>query len=396
MNQVVSSVNRFTINESSLSKSPNIGSFHNGAARTKIAAKQISRSSTKHKRRYSIKFPKIKNFLCAMAWALLLAVCIATPARAQVNATVLPATATSQDGLLTVELSSNNPSGAVDVNTTYTWRATNNSATVTLNGVILGSHWGDYCINTIGTAATNCAVAPPTGPTLISLAPGCGGQSPSEFPTDVAVMGIWCTPSTGVTLAPGASVSGSVTVRPGTGGPAFYTVYSSHTPLSGTGLGQLDPVINFRGMIAPAATDIQITGSASNGSPTVGSTFTYTYQIKNAGPWGTYGGLTFTDTLPPSLTFVGSAVTQATLDRTTGQLVQFTVQNACSAVGQTVVCPLRDLTNAGLPNQATITLTVAAVGPAQLIANTATVHTVSPQDDSNLANNSVTVNVASK
>jgi len=270
-------------------------------------------------------FPKIKIFSGAIAAVILFALCIATPAFAQVSATTLPATATSVDGLLTVTLSSSNPSDAVDVDNTYTWTATNNSATVTLNGVILGSHWGDYCINAIGTAATNCPVAPPTGPTLISLTPGCGGQSPSEFPTDVAVMGIWCTPSTGVTLAPGASVSGSVTVRPGTGGPAFYTVYSSHTPLSGTGTGPLDPVINFRGLIAPAATDIQITGSASNGSPTVGSTFTYTYQIKNAGPWGTYGGLTFTDTLPPSLTFVGSAVTQATLDRTTGQLYRFSI-----------------------------------------------------------------------
>lgn len=341
-------------------------------------------------------FPKIRNFSRAIAAAMLLAVCIAAPIRAQVNATVLPAAATSTDGLLTVVLSSNNPSGAVDLNTTYTWKVTNNSATITLNGVILGSHWGDYCINTIGTSATNCPVAPPTGPTLISLAPGCGGQSPSEFPTDVAVMGVWCTPSTGVTLAPGASVSGSITVRPGAGGPAFYTVYSAHTPLPGTGPEQLDPVINYRGMIAPAATDIQISGAASNGSPLVGSTFTYTYQVKNAGPWGTYGGLTFTDTLPAPLTLIGSAVTQATLDRITGQEVQFTVQNACSAVGQTVVCPLRDMTNSGLPNQATITLTVAASGPPQLIANTATVHTASPQDDSNLVNNSVTVNVATK
>lgn len=331
-----------------------------------------------------------------VAAAVLIVVCITTPARAQVNATALPATATSQDGLLTVELKSSNPPGAVDVNSTYTWTVTNNSTTITLTGVVLGSHWGDYCINTIGTAATNCPVAPPTGPTLISLAPGCGGQSPSEFPTDVAVSGIWCTPSTGVTLPPGASVSGSVTVRPGTGGPAFYTVYSGHNPLSGTGPGALDPVINYRGMVAPAATDIQISGAASNGSPSVGSTFTYTYQIKNAGPWGTFGGITFTDTLPAPLTFVGSAVTQATLDRTTGQEVQFTVQNACSAVGQTVVCPLRDMTNGGVPNQATITLTVAASGPAQLIANTATVHTASPQDDSNLTNNSVTVNVATR
>jgi uncharacterized repeat protein (TIGR01451 family) len=331
----------------------------------------------------------------ALMIGFLLVVCFATPARAQVNALVLPASATSRDGLLTVTLSSNNPTEAVDVNTTYTWTATNNSTTITLTGVVLGSHWGDYCIGAT-TAVTNCPIAPPTGPTLISLAPGCGNQSPSEFPTDVAVMGIWCTPSTGVTLAPGASVSGSVTVRPGTGGPAFYTVYSAHTPLTGTGPGPLDPVINYRGMVAPAATDIQITGAASNGSPLVGSTFTYTYQMKNAGPWGTYGGLIFADTLPASLTYISSSVTQATLDRITGQEVQFTVQNACSAVGQSVVCPLRDMTNSGLSNQATITLTVGVSGPPQLIVNTASVHTVAPQDDSNLANNSVTVNVASK
>lgn len=336
--------------------------------------------------------PNTRNFLCAMA--LLFAICIAGPARAQVAPTVLQ-TSTSTDGLLTLVLSSSNPSDAVNVNNTYTWTVTNNSSTITLNGVILGSHWGDYCIGAT-TAVTNCPIAPPTGPTLISLAPGCGGQSPSEFPTDIAVFGIWCTPSTGVTLAPGASVSGSVTVRPGTGGPAFYTVYSGHTPLIGTGFAALDPVINYRGMVAPAATDIQISGAASTGSPSVGSTFTYTYQIKNAGPWGTYGGLIFADTLPASLTYVSSSVTQAALDRITGQVVEFTVANACSEVGQTVVCPLRDMRNSGLWNQATITLTVAASGPAQLIANTASVHTVSPQDDSNLANNSVTVTVGTK
>ena len=344
--------------------------------------------------RYSRMFPKIRNFSGAMAAAILFAVCIVAPAHAQLASTVLQ-TSTSTDGLLTLVLSSTNPSGAVDVNNTYTWTVTNNSSSITLNGVILGSHWGDYCIGATN-AVTNCPIAPPAGPTLISLAPGCGGQSPSEFPTDVAVLGIWCTPSTGVTLAPGASVSGSVTVRPGTGGPAFYTVYSGHTPLAGPGPGPLDPVINYRGTVAPAATDIQISGAASVGSPLVGSTFTYTYQIKNAGPWGTYGGIIFADTLPASLTYVSSSVEQATLDRTTGQAVQFTVPNACSAVGQTVVCPLRDMRNGGPWNQATITLTVAVSGVAQLIANTASVHTVSPQDDSSLANNSVTVNVASR
>jgi hypothetical protein len=67
-----------------------------------------------------------------------------------------------------------------------------------------------------------------------------------------------------------------------------------------------------------------------------------------------------------------------------------------ATVGQTVVCPLHDMTNSGAWNQPTVTLTVAASGPAQFIANTASVHTGSPQDDSNLANNSVTVNVTSR
>lgn len=335
----------------------------------------------------------------AMAAVILFGVCIATTARAQAGAGLtvqtLPASATSKDGLLTVTLSATNPTDAVDVNNTYTWTATNNSSTTTLTGVVLGSHWGDYCIGANLTVAA-CRAARPEGPTLISLAPGCGGQSPDEFPTEIAVFGIWCTPISGVTLAPGVSVSGSITVRPRTGGPAFYTVYSGHNPLNGTGLLVLDPAINYRGMVAPAATDIQIAGAASNGSPLVGSTFSYTYHVHNAGPRGTFGGITFVDALPASLTYVSSSITTAGIDQTTGQQVQVTNPNGCNAVGPTVVCQLQDMTTGGLTNQATITLTVAASGTAQLISNTASVHTAASQDDSNLANNSVTVNVATR
>jgi uncharacterized repeat protein (TIGR01451 family) len=345
-------------------------------------------------------FSKIKNFSAAIAVAILFAVCSASPARAQagagLNVQTLPVTATSTDGLLTLTLSSTNPTDTVDVNNTYTWTATNNSSTITLTGVVLGSHWGDYCIGASSTSGA-CRAAFPEGPTLISLAPGCGGQSAGDLPAShIALFGVWCTPSTGVTLAPGASVSGSVTVRPRTGGPAFYTLYSGHNPLSGTGPAVLDPAINYRGMVAPAATDIQITGAASNGSPLVGSTFTYTFQVHNAGPRGTFGGITFVDTLPAALTYISSSVTQAGIDQITDQQVQGTNPNGCSAVGQTIVCPLQDMTTGGLTNQATITLTVAVSGPPQLIVNTASAHTFAPQDDSNLPNNSVTVNVASK
>jgi uncharacterized repeat protein (TIGR01451 family) len=337
---------------------------------------------------------KIRTFSGTMAAAVLSAVCIATPARAQVVPTVLQ-TKTTPDGYLTLELSSTNPSDAVDVDNTYTWTATNNSTTVPLTGVVLGSHWGDYCIGSSATAS-NCTAALPTGPTLISLSSGCGGQSPSEFPTNLAVFGIWCTPSTGVTLPPGASISGSVTLRPNTGGPPNYTVYSGYNDPITKVFHPTTPVITNNNFVAPAATDIQITGAASTGSPRPGSTFTYTYQVKDAGPWGTYGGIVFVDTLPASLTYVSSSVVQGGMDRLTGQPTQFTELNGCSAVGQTVVCPLQDMTNGGLTGQAAITLTVTASSVAQQIVNTASVHTLLPQEDSNIANNSVTLSVTSK
>lgn len=347
-------------------------------------------------------FPKITSFSGAMAAALLFAICIATPAGAQaVTALQLPATVTSSDGLLTVTLSSANPSDAVNVNNTFTWTATNNSTTDTLTRVVLGSHWGDYCVGSPGILGDACTIAFPEGPTLVSLASGCGGQSAGDLPgSNVAVFGVWCSPSTGVSLPPGASISGSVTVRPRTSGPAFYTVYSSHDPITGPlpPNPPLAPEIDYRGMVAPEPTDLQITGAASTGTPAIGSIFTYTYQIKNAGPWGTYGNVIFADALPSSITYVSSSVVQGALDKTTDppSPITFTSTNVCSAVGQTVVCPLHDLTIGGTSNQATITLTVLASNTPQQIVNTATVHTVAPLDDSNTNNNSVTVTVTSK
>jgi uncharacterized repeat protein (TIGR01451 family) len=304
------------------------------------------------------------------------------PASAQVTPTLLQQK-TSSDGLLTLALWSANPSDAVGVNNTYTWVATNNSPSVTLTGVILGSHFGDWC------GGGNCF---PPGPTLIGLSSGCGSQSPSEFPEEIAKFGIWCTPSTGVTLQPGQSVAGSVTLRPGAGGPADYSVYSGYnSPATGQQV-FATPVITNSNVVAPAATDIQISGSASTGSPAMGSTYTYTYQVKNAGPWGTYGGITFVDTLPDSLTYVSSSITVVNL------LLQQTVTvfDVCTVVGQTATCRINDLQNGGLAGQVTVALTVKAPSAPQQIVNTASVHTVLPQTDSNPTNNGVTVTVTSK
>ncbi len=315
------------------------------------------------------------TFSSAMAVAALLALYTATPARAQAPAVVQ--SATSSDGLLTLVLSSANESDTAGLNNTYTWTAVNNSQTIALTGVTLGSHWGDWC------GGFNCT---PPGPTLIS-APGCAAQGPDEIPFD-AHFGVWCTPIAGVTLLPGASISGSVTIRPGAGGPPDYTVYSLYNdPKTGAVLIPPNaPVIAHNTVVAPAATDIQIKGAASNGAPPAGSNFTYTFQVRNAGPWGTYGGVAFVDTLPASLTYVSSSVSP--LSALKGL--------SCSVQVQTVTCPLNELQNGGTSGQATITLTVVASSAPQQIVNTASVVTVLPQTDSNTANNSATVSITTK
>src|SRR5215469_898194 len=110
---------------------------------------------------------KLKTVATGVVWTLMASV----QARAQVAPTVLQS-ATSSDGLLTLVLSSTNPSDAAGVDNTYTWTATNNSKTTTLTGVLLGSHWGDWC------GGGNCT---PPGPTLISIASACAVQGPSEI-----------------------------------------------------------------------------------------------------------------------------------------------------------------------------------------------------------------------
>src|SRR5215472_1324992 len=98
---------------------------------------------------------KLTTVAIGALWVLMASV----QARAQVAPTVLQS-ATSSDQLLTLVLSSTNASDATGVDNTYTWTAINNSTTITLTGVLLGSHWGDWC----------GGVCTPPGPTLISMA----------------------------------------------------------------------------------------------------------------------------------------------------------------------------------------------------------------------------------
>jgi len=126
--------------------------------------------------------------------------------------------------------------------------------------------------------------------------------------------------------------------------------------------------------IAPQPTDVQVTGFASTSSPARGAAFSYTFQVKNNGPF-TADAVTFSDTLPAALP-AGSATAST---------------GTCNVTGQTVSCALGDL---AVGAQATIVIATSAPQAPQTISNTASVATTTPER--NPANNSVTVTVQVK
>ena len=173
----------------------------------------------------------------------------------------------------------------------------------------------------------------------------------------------------GLSLDPGATLVIQAQIRPNIAGSVTYgaSVVGSTFPSNAA---------NDTEDVAPGATDVQVTGSSNNGSPPVGSTFTYTFQVKDSGPFATFGGVSFTDALPASLTFVDVSTDTGT----------------CTG-GQTVSCDLGDLRVGG---QATIKILVQAPATPQPIANTGSVVIGGQQTDRQLSNDSFTVNVTSK
>jgi uncharacterized repeat protein (TIGR01451 family) len=128
--------------------------------------------------------------------------------------------------------------------------------------------------------------------------------------------------------------------------------------------------------VAPAPTDVQVTGSASTGSPALGSTFTYTYQVKDNGPWPA-PGVTFSDTLPSSLELLGVTSSVGT----------------CSQAAGTVSCALGDLPVGG---QANVSLSVQAPPVAESVTDTASAAMADGVTDRQPANNAVSVTVQAR
>jgi uncharacterized repeat protein (TIGR01451 family) len=128
----------------------------------------------------------------------------------------------------------------------------------------------------------------PGNATFVSLRSAgiaCGGTHGNAL--------ITCSPTT---IASGASVSYALTVRPTAAGSTVNTASGDPDFLD-------DSQVTVQ--VAPAPTDVQVTGSASTGSPDRGATFSYTFQVKDNGPWGV-ADVTFSDPIPAQVSYVGA------------------------------------------------------------------------------------------
>lgn len=132
--------------------------------------------------------------------------------------------------------------------------------------------------------------------------------------------------------------------------------------------------------ITPSS-DIQISGSASTGSPNPGSAYTYTFQIKNSGP-NDASSAVFTDTLPGGIVYNNATVNGAT--------------SACTSVNDgtgiiTVSCELGTITKG---SQSIVIVSLNAPTIAGTFSNTGIA--VSSVNDPLPANNAVTVSIQVK
>jgi hypothetical protein len=125
--------------------------------------------------------------------------------------------------------------------------------------------------------------------------------------------------------------------------------------------------------VQPGPTDLQVTGSSNNGSPPVGNTFNYTYQVKSPLP---AFGVTFDDPLSPSI-LLGRSLTVDNGTCTT------------SVVSNSVYCDIGSL--GGQQSDISFSATPTVAGA---FGNTATAGMTG--DDIHPTNNSVTVTVQPK
>lgn len=253
--------------------------------------------------------------------------------------------ATSPTGMLSVSVP---PPVVAGVASNYTLLVTNQTSS-TMSGIVAS---GDL----------------PSGMTLKNIN-GCarlGGNQTTSF---------LCTMPN---LAPGASETAVFSLLASTIGT--YNVpfnVSGGVPVAGSPgtLQIIGDSVTLSVNVQPGPTDLQVTGSSNNGSPPVGSTFDYTFQVKDNGPLPAFG-VTFDDALPASIRLLSVSVD-------VGSCTANTVANS-------VHCNIGSL---AVGQQSTIVI-AASPTAAGSVTDTATVAMSNP--DTQTANNTVSVTVQPK
>ena len=207
----------------------------------------------------------------ARALGALAAAGLAVTGLAAAPAAFAAVSATSPSGMVTITT----PGPALTgVATTYTVSVTN--------------------VSSLSASGSGASIQLMTGMTLNQLSANCQRSNNPTLPGTGFSCGFGA-------LAPGQSASTTFTAT--ASGPNTY-------------VDQVDAALDFGGIpptsisrdsvsysipVSPGPTDIQVTGSSSNGSPAVGSPFAYTFQVKDNGPQAAYG-VTLDDPLPASVT----------------------------------------------------------------------------------------------
>ncbi len=219
---------------------------------------------------------------------------------------------------------------------------TNVTYTVTLTNLGAGNATGVQIIDQL-----------PAGLTFVAATPSVGTYN--------SATGLWTVGN----LNNGASATLQITATVNSGNQITNTAAIAASD-------QTDPNPNNNNAqvtIPQQQADLSVNKTVDNPNPTVGQTINYTVTLTNNGP-SAATGISLTDQLPPSLTFVGATASQGTYNIGTG------------------------VWNAGnLANGATATLTIrATVNAATPATNTAQI-TAADQTDPNPGNNSNSVTI---
>jgi uncharacterized repeat protein (TIGR01451 family) len=246
------------------------------------------------------------------------------------------------------------------------------TATISTSAPVLSGVAADYTISVTNTStapipSVTAFVQLPDGMTLKAAAANCT-KNPFGGRSTVAAS---CSFGT---LAPGAS--GSAVVSLVAPAPGTFTVeadVSGQIPLGPDTIQFVGTSTILSVPVSPGPADIQVTGSSNNGSPPVGSPFSYTFQVKDNGSQGAYG-VTFDDALPSSIALSSVSTNLGT----------------CTAAAGSVHC---DLGNLAVGQQATITITAVPTATGT-VTDIAAIAMLGP--DTQPANNTVGVTVQPK